>query len=65
MPDERLAELEEVELDEYGVLYEASGFLGKQFGAQVKVFKADDQARYDPQDRAKLAVPLRPAIFVE
>lgn len=65
LPSERLAEFGEVELDEYGVLYEASGFLGKQFGAQVKVFKADDPARYDPQDRAKLAVPLRPAIFVE
>jgi len=31
----------------------------------VQVFRADDAKRYDPQDRARLAVPLRPAIFVE
>ena len=65
MSEEQLVELKAVELDEYGVLYEAAGFLGKQFGTQVNIFKADDPARYDPQNRALLSKPMRPAIYVE
>ncbi len=54
------------EVDEFQVLLEAVNFIREQLGvADVQVFRVDDATRYDPQDRAKLAVPLRPAIFVE
>jgi hypothetical protein len=65
MSEEQLAELAEVELDESQVLFDATGFLAKQFGAEVKIFKADDAARHDPQNRALLSKPMRPAIYVE
>jgi len=66
MSQEQLATLAATEIDELQVLADAAEFIRKQFGVgMVQVFKADDQARYDPQDRARLAVPLRPAIYVE
>jgi hypothetical protein len=65
MSEEQLTELAEVELYEFRVLFDALGFLSKQFGAAVEVFKADDPARYDPQNRALLSKPMRPAIYVE
>jgi leucyl-tRNA synthetase len=65
-PEEELEKLERLEVDELTVLKEAAGFIRGQLGVkEVTVFKSDDQGRYDPQDRAKLAAPLRPAIFVE
>jgi leucyl-tRNA synthetase len=66
MPADRLKILGSVEIDELQVLREAADFIGKQFGvSEVNVFRADDPARYDPRGRSKLAVPMRPAIFVE
>ena len=58
--------LSTMEMDEQRVLLEAPDFIREQLGAQeIRVFKADDPVRYDPQNRAELAVPFRPAIFVE
>jgi len=66
MSQEQLATIAAAEIDEQHVLADAAEFIRKQFGVEmVQVFKADDRARYDPQDRARLAVPLRPAIYVE
>jgi leucyl-tRNA synthetase len=63
---EQLAILAKVEIDELQVLADSADFMAKQFGVEmVQVFKADEQARFDPQDRARFAVPLRPAIYVE
>ncbi|GAG69812.1 unnamed protein product, partial [marine sediment metagenome] len=57
---------ETTEIDELQVLLGAVDFIREQLNVkEVCVFKADDAARYDPQDRARLAVPLRPAIFIE
>ena len=52
-------------LDEREVLADAREFLGAEFGCQVLVFSGDDPAKYDPQDKSRNAVPLRPAIFIE
>jgi leucyl-tRNA synthetase len=52
-------------LDEQEVLADAREFLAGEFGCQVQYFSADDAARHDPQDKARQAVPLRPAIFIE
>jgi len=66
MSQEQLVTLSKVEIDESQVLVDSAEFMIKQFGVKmVQVFKADEQARYDPQDRSRLAVPLRPAIYVE
>ncbi|MDH5443674.1 MAG: leucine--tRNA ligase, partial [Hadesarchaea archaeon] len=66
VPSEELEILETTEIDELQVLLDAAEFIREQLNVkEVCVFKADDDARYDPQDRARLAVPLRPAIFIE
>jgi hypothetical protein len=66
MSQEQLATLATAEIDESQVLVDSVEFMIKQFGVKMfQVFKADEQARFDPQDRARLAVPLRPAIYVE
>ncbi len=66
IPEQDLKTLETVEVDEIRVIREAADFIREQLGAiDVQVFNADDQARYDPKDRARLAVPLRPAIYIE
>ncbi len=66
MPDDQFETLAATRVDELQILSDAADFIREQLEVQeVRVFKADDPARYDPQDRALLAVPLRPAIFVE
>ncbi|MEA1905060.1 MAG: leucine--tRNA ligase [Candidatus Hadarchaeota archaeon] len=63
---EQLEALAGAEVDELQILIGAVEFLREQFGVEeVKVFKADDPKKHDPKGRAKLAVPLKPAIYVE
>ncbi|RLE51941.1 MAG: leucine--tRNA ligase [Candidatus Methanomethylicota archaeon] len=52
-------------IDEIKVFLNATKFLEKETGAKVLVFSADDPARIDPKGRAKHAMPLRPAIYIE
>jgi leucyl-tRNA synthetase len=66
LSEEELAALATAEIDELQILTDAATFIRDEIGArEVRVFKADDPARYDPQDRARLASPFKPAIFVE
>lgn len=52
-------------IDEYKILSEACKFLEKEFGCEVRVYRADDAEKYDPQNKAEQAIPFRPAIYVE
>jgi len=52
-------------LDEAVILKEATEFLKRELNADVKVYSEDDKQRYDPKNRAQLAKPYRPAIYVE
>jgi len=52
-------------LDERETLEKAKSFLGEEFRAEIHVFKEDEPELYDPKNRAKLAKPYRPAIFIE
>ncbi len=40
-------------------------FLRDRFGAVVSVYSEDDKERYDPRQRAPMALPNQPAIFIE
>jgi leucyl-tRNA synthetase len=40
-------------------------FLEKRFKTKVFIYLEDDKDRYDPKDRAKLAIPGQPAIYIE
>ncbi|QLH74026.1 MAG: leucine--tRNA ligase [Methanomassiliicoccales archaeon] len=51
--------------DELEFIRSALPFLIKEFGCEVAVFNADDPQRPDPQNKARMAQPRRPAIYVE
>ncbi len=51
--------------DEYGLLSEASDFLVKEIGLPVAIMKAGARGIHDPGKRAKDALPLKPAFYLE
>ncbi len=52
-------------MDELSSLKEAADFLGKEFGAKVEVYDAEDASAYDPLNKRGNAAPLKPAIYIE
>ncbi|MFA6680103.1 MAG: leucine--tRNA ligase, partial [Candidatus Methanomethylophilaceae archaeon] len=54
-----------VELNETAHLTDAARFMSSEIGYKVEVLSADAEEIYDPQGKAKVAVPGRPAIFLE
>jgi len=66
MPDDRKRRLLQVGvIKEKEVLREAKGFFEREFNAKVETYDEEDPQRYDPKNRAQLAKPYRPAIFIE
>ena len=65
-PARKERRMEVGKLDELNVLKEAADFLARELGVEeVLVFDEEDEARYDPGRRARLARPYRPAVYVE
>ncbi|MCX8204417.1 MAG: leucine--tRNA ligase [Candidatus Nezhaarchaeota archaeon] len=62
---EERAKRSKATLDELSVLKEASGFLEAELGMRVAVFSEEDPSKYDPKGRSSLALPLRPAIYLD
>ena len=54
-----------LELKELKVLVDAKHFFSREFKAEIQVWQEGDRDVIDPKDRARLAEPYRPAIFVE
>jgi len=52
-------------IDENQTLKEAETFFKREFNAEVYICQEEDQQRYDPKNRAQLAKPYRPAIYIE
>jgi leucyl-tRNA synthetase len=53
-------------LNETEHLSAAARFIASEVGiAKVEVFSADDENIYDPQGKSKMAIPGRPAIYIE
>jgi leucyl-tRNA synthetase len=66
LPSERKARLAKVEMaNEKEIIEDALGFLKERFNAEVTVYGEEDKARYDPKQRATLATPGQPAIYIE
>jgi len=66
LPSDRKARIAQVELaNEKEIIEEAAAFLKERFNAQVAVYSEEDAARYDPKQRATMAMPYQPAIYVE
>jgi len=51
--------------DEKDFLRRSIPFLSRELGAEVSVYEEDDPSKYDPRGRAHLALPLKPAVYVE
>jgi leucyl-tRNA synthetase len=54
-----------VDYDEYDVLREATQFLSKEIGVEVKVAKSGQKGVHDPANKAKDALPFKPAFLLE
>ena len=54
-----------VDTDETALFLSAAEFLSEENGAPVEVYCADAEGIYDPQGKAKAALPGRPAIYLE
>jgi leucyl-tRNA synthetase len=52
-------------IDENEILREAGDFFKRELKAEVQVSSEEDPRRYDPKNRAQLAKPYRPAIYIE
>ena len=63
---ERKANMQKIKtVDENAILAGAVGFLGERFNAEVSVYSEDDKKRFDPKNRAAMAMPYQPAIYLE
>jgi leucyl-tRNA synthetase len=66
LPKERKQTLLETRvLNESEAITNAVGFLNDRFKAQVAVYGEEDKNRYDPKQRSTVAMPSRPAIYIE
>jgi leucyl-tRNA synthetase len=52
-------------VDEKPIMTGAVDFLRERFNAEVSVYGEDDQQRFDPKNRAAMAMPYQPAIYIE
>jgi hypothetical protein len=52
-------------MDEKAVVQSALSFFKERFNAEVLVFSEDDKDRCDPKQRAAMALPNQPAIYIE
>ncbi len=65
-PKERIKRFKEAKLaNQKDFIKSASSFLEERFNAKIAVYQEEDESRYDPKNRAALAVPLQPAIYIE
>ena len=50
---------------ESDTLEEAKNFFEKELNVEIYIYNEEDAERYDPKQRAQLAKPYRPAIYIE
>ncbi|MEM2249452.1 MAG: leucine--tRNA ligase [Candidatus Bathyarchaeia archaeon] len=66
IPKERKERLIQVGwMDETGILETAKKFLEAEINAKITIQSEEEKELYDPKNRAKLAKPWRPAIYME
>jgi leucyl-tRNA synthetase len=54
-----------VDIKENEYLEKSKDYLKKLFSCNIEIYSADDKKIYDPTNKTRFAIPLRPAIFVE
>jgi hypothetical protein len=51
--------------DEIKVLTDALPFLKDRFNCEITVYSEEDREKFDPKNRAPMAMPAQPAIYIE
>jgi leucyl-tRNA synthetase len=52
-------------VNEIAILTSACNFLGGRFNVEISVYNESDKTRFDPKNRAVMAMPYQPAIYLE
>jgi len=55
----------QIEIKETDYLKKSIGYLKKVFSCDIEIYNADDKNIYDPANKTRFAIPLRPAIYIE
>ena len=63
--DRKTRQLQIGPVDEATLLEKAESFFGRDFNAKIHTYREDNQQLHDPQKKAELARPYRPAIYIE
>jgi leucyl-tRNA synthetase len=54
------------EIDEnVSISSELTSLIENDYGVKLQVFSEDDQGKYDPKNKARIARPYKPAILIE
>lgn len=63
---ERKVNMQQIKMaDENTLLTGAAAFLGERFNAETSVYSETNPERFDPKQRAAMAMPYQPAIYIE
>lgn len=54
-----------VDIDEKQYLHQSKQYLCDLFSASVEIYSGDDDYRFDPLNKSRFAIPLRPALYIE
>jgi leucyl-tRNA synthetase len=54
-----------VDIDEKKYLQQSQQYLTDLFSSSIEIYYGDDCSRFDPLNKSRFAVPLRPAIYIE
>jgi leucyl-tRNA synthetase len=66
LSSERKANMTKIQnINEKEIIQNALNFLKDRFDTEVKVYSEEDKNRYDPKNRAQMATPYQPAIYIE
>jgi leucyl-tRNA synthetase len=63
--EKRQRQLKASDVDETAILNDAEKFLRRELNAEIHIYSEDAPERHDPKNRAQIAKPYRPAIYVE
>jgi leucyl-tRNA synthetase len=55
----------QIEINEYDYLKKSSDYLKDVFSSDVEIYDTDEKDIYDPGNKTRFSIPLRPAIFIE
>jgi len=54
-----------IKLEEESYLRDAQEYLQQEFDCSIEIYQSDDPKRYDPAQKSRFSLPLRPAIYIE